>query len=306
MGVGAYAEPRVSADGRSVVATLIEPKQSLISLPIRSDSAPAPRELTDGYFGDFDPALSPKGDRLVWSSARAGNRNLWTGAADATGSRPLTVGPAFDERPAISPDGSRVAFVSDRGGSRGIWLVSSDGGAPKFLAAAQVLDTLAWSPDGRWIVFAAPAGNLPGLFRVSLADGAISRFPTPSGAFSPAWSPDGHAIAFLEITPGQPVGVRLMSPEGRLIPALKTGVASFANGQIAWCADSRHLLASALPGALDASVWLIEPEGEQPLRKVAGFPATMRMRGMAVSPDGAFAVLGRYQPSSDIVLFTTR
>jgi eukaryotic-like serine/threonine-protein kinase len=305
-GVGAYAEPRISADGRSVVATLLEAKQSLISIPIGSGPAPAARDLTDGYFGDFDPALSPKGDRLVWSSARAGNRNLWTGAPDATRSRPLTVGSAFDERPAFSPDGGRVAFVSDRGGSRGIWLIASDGGAPKLVAAAQVIDTLTWSPDGKEIVFAAPAGDLPGLFRVSLADGKITRLPTPSGAFAPAWSPDGHAIAFLEITPGKPVGVGLMSPEGRLMPGLKTGAASFTNGFLAWRADSRHLLAAAIPGALDASVWLIGTEGEEPLRKVAEFPATMRVRGMAVSPDGAFAVLGRYQPSSDIVLFTVR
>ena len=305
-GIGAYIEPRVSADGGSVVATLIEAKQSLISIPIRGDSVPVPRELTDGYFGDFDPAFSPNGDRLVWSSARAGNRNLWIGAADATGSRPLTVGAAFDERPAFSRDGSRVAFVSDRGGSRGIWLVPSDGGAPKLLAAAKVLDTLAWSPDGKWILFAAPAGDLPGLFRVSLSDGAITRFPTPSGAFSPAWSPDGHAIASLEITAGRPVGVRLMSPEGRALPLLQTGDASFANGVVTWCADSRRLVAAALPGALDSSFWLIEPEGDQPMRKLAGFPATVRIRGMTVSPDGAFVVLGRYQPSSDIVLFTTR
>ena len=104
----------------------------------------------------------------------------------------------------------------------------------------------------------------------------------------------------------KPVGVGLMSPEGRLMPGLKTGAASFANGFVAWRADSRHLLAAAIPGALDASVWLIGTEGDEPLRKVAEFPATMRIRGMAVSPDGAFAILGRYQPSSDIVLFTVR
>ena len=305
-GLGAYAEPRVSADGRSVVATLIEAKQSLVSLPVRFDAAPTPQDLTDGYFGDLDPALSPKGDSLVWSTARAGNRNLWIGAADGSGARPLTSGPAFDERPAFSPDGRRVAFVSDRGGSRGIWLVNADGGAPTLVAAAQVLDTLTWSPDGSQIVFAAPAGELPGLFRASVEGGAITRLPTPSGAYSPTWSPDGRVIAFLEIRPGEPARLQFVDPQGRAMPLLKTQAVSFANGLLAWCADSRRIVAASLPGALDATLWLVEPGAAEPFRKIATFPVATRIRGLTVSPDGASAVVGRYQPSSDIVLFTLR
>lgn len=304
-GLGAYAEPRVSANGRSLVATLIEAKQSLIALPVQFDSEQSARDLTEGYFGDSEPALSPKGDHLVWSAARTGNRNLWIGAPDATGARPLTTGPAFDERPAFSSDGGRVAFVSDRGGARGIWVVSSDGGAPKFLASALVMDTLTWSPDGKGIVFAAPAGDLPGLFRVSLADGAISRLGTPAGAFAPAWSPDGRTIAFIEIRPGEPVRVGLVDPQGHSLPPLKPGPA-FNNGSLVWCADGRRLLASSLPGTLDAGIWLVDLQGEQTYRKIAAFPVGTRIRGMAPSPDGASVVLGRYQPSSDIVLFTMR
>ena len=305
-GLGAYAEPRVSADGHSVVATLIEAKQSLVSLPVRPGSSPAARELTDGYFGDFDPVLSPKGDRLVWSTARAGNRNLWIGGPDASGARPLTTGSAFDERPAFSPDGRQVAFVSDRGASRGIWLIPADGGSPKLLASAQVIDTLTWSPVGSEIVFAAPAGNLPGLFRVALASGRISKLPTPSGAHAPAWSPDGRMVAFIENAPGEPARIRFVDPQGRPMPLLKTEAVSFANGQLAWCADSRRLLAASLPGALDVSLWLVEPDAAEPLHKVASFPVATRIRGLSATPDGVSVVLGRYQPSSDIVLFTMR
>ena len=305
-GLGAYGEPRVSPDGRSVLATLIEAKQSLISLSLSAEKPSDSRDLTDGYFGDRDPAFSPRGDRLVWSSSRAGNRNLWIGAADASGSRPLTAGAAFDERPAFSPDGSRVAFVSDRGGTRGIWVVPSDGGAPVLLAAAQVLDTLTWSPDARWIVYAAPAGDLPGLFKLSVGDGKIFRIPTPSGAHSPAWSPDGHAIAFLRITAGEPVRIGMLDPEGHPMTSPDTGIATFTNGQLAWCSDSRRLVAAAVPGTLDSSVWLIEPGTGGGARKIASFPSNERVRGVAASPDGATVLVGRYQASSDIVLFTTR
>jgi Tol biopolymer transport system component len=169
-----------------------------------------------------------------------------------------------------------------------------------------VLDALSWSRDGKRIAFAAPAGVLPGLFQVSVADRSISRLPTPSGAHSPAWSPDGRMMAFLQITPGEPVQLRLMDAEGRPQPPLDTGGAGFNNGLIAWCADGRRLAVAALPGALDASVWVVDSQGKEPARKIASFPTNTRIRGIAPARDGASVIVGRYQASSDIVLFTSR
>jgi hypothetical protein len=97
-----------------------------------------------------------------------------------------------------------------------------------------------------------------------------------------------------------------MDPEGRSMPFPNTGSAAFNNGLIAWCADSRRLVAAALPGALDSTVWLVEAEGKEPVRKIASFPTNTRIRGIAPSPDGASVIVGRYLASSDIVLFTTR
>ena len=130
-GLGEPMEARLSPDGSRLVATLVEMRQSLVTLPVSGKSVstqPAERAITDGYTGDLDPNVSPIGDRIVFSSSRSGDRNLWTTRLDGTAARPLTSGPAIDERPAFAPDGQQVAFVSDRGGERGIWLVSAGGG----------------------------------------------------------------------------------------------------------------------------------------------------------------------------------
>ncbi|MFY9552680.1 MAG: LpqB family beta-propeller domain-containing protein [Thermoanaerobaculia bacterium] len=301
-GVGEYAEPRVSRDGRTVVATLIEPREGLVRLPVSFDATPSFSPVTSGYLGDFDPTMSLQGDRLVWSSSRSGNRNLWVGAPDGSGARPLTTGTAFDEHPAISPDGKRVAFVSDRGGERAIWEVSSDGGAPRRVAAAQVLDTLTWSPDATEIVFAAPAGDLPGLYRVALADGKVRRLPTPAGAQAPAWRPDSFEIAYLSLQPPNLWGVvRYVDGEGKPLHADWPAGPPLANGLLAWAADGRRLMALSLTGGQSGSIYVSESDGA--LRKLATLESSTRIRGATWSADGQSLVLGKYEPSSDVVLF---
>ena len=67
-GVGEYAEPRASADGRTLVATLYDLRQSLTRIPVGT----GPREmsgLTDGFGGDLDPVMTPNGERVVFASS---------------------------------------------------------------------------------------------------------------------------------------------------------------------------------------------------------------------------------------------
>lgn len=213
-GVGEYAEASMTADGRAMVSTLVQFRQRLTAFPMSAGARSSPRHITDGSTGDVDPALSPEGDQLVFSSARSGFQNLWTARLDGTMGRALTSGNAFDERPAFSPDGRQLAFVSDRDGARGIWIMSAEGGVPEPLVKAQVLDRLLWSPDGRGIVYATTVNDVPTLQMVSVADGTVKRVPTPGPALSPFGIADG-TTAYLEPFPGgkgqaerQPCGVR--------------------------------------------------------------------------------------------------
>src|SRR5262249_11497718 len=120
-GIGEYAEPRISADGRTLVATLYDVRQSLIRVEVAQNFG-AMKFLTEGYTGDLDPAVDPAADRLVFSSSRTGIRHLWTARLDGSNARPLTSGDSLDERPSVSPDGRQIAFVSDRDGARALWL----------------------------------------------------------------------------------------------------------------------------------------------------------------------------------------
>ena len=304
-GVGEYASPSVSADGRRLVGTVLEVRQSLERVAVAFDRPVRLEPLTDGFSGDIDPSPSPDGTRLVFSSSRTGNRTLWTARGDLTQAAPLTSGVAIDERPAYSPDGTQVAFVSDRGGRRGIWLVGAEAGTLRLLAAADVVNTLSWSPDGRRLVFSAPVGDAPGLMALDVATGATARVPTPGAATAPAWSPREDVIAYVEPRGGTTGAfVRFVRSDGQVAydrgDLLQT--VQVANGFLSWSPDGRRVAVVALPGAFGGSIWIIEPASEASPRKLLDLPAGVFFRGLAWSRDGSSLILGRIQQSGDIFL----
>jgi Tol biopolymer transport system component len=69
--------------------------------------------LTDDPGLDLDPAWSPDGSRIAWSSdAQATGLHIWIMDADGSDQTRLTTNDRFETDPAWSPDGTRIAYVS--------------------------------------------------------------------------------------------------------------------------------------------------------------------------------------------------
>jgi Tol biopolymer transport system component len=305
-GLGDYMEPRVSADGRAIVATRYDNRQLLVRIDATRAQFGRVTPLTDGYGGDLDPSLARAG-RLVFSSTRDGNRHLWTADPDGRNVRPLTSGPAQDYRPAMSPDGTTVAFISDRGGQRGIWLIAASGGAPRKLVDAAPVSGLDWSRSGTEIVYAAAAGAWPGLWSVSIADGTSRRISTPNVPGEPRWSPTRDIIAYLETATTGPafIGLAFVTPDGApqyvdqaRAPNISTG---FSNGMLAWSPDGRRLVVTSQTTNAVTSVWIAEPGSPTPFRKLLDLPVGPRIRGLTWTQDGTAIIVGQYDASGDIV-----
>jgi Tol biopolymer transport system component len=156
--------------------------------------------VTAGPGWESDPALSPDGNTIAYTSNRSGNADVWI--VDARGGESLrrTTDPARDHSPAWYPDGAALAFVSDRGGSDSIWKLPRLGGAPTLLVTDAVDPAI--SPDGTRIAFARR--DVGGSLRIGLADladPARSVVLTGEGDGlwdhrSPAWSPDSRFLCY--------------------------------------------------------------------------------------------------------------
>jgi len=167
------------------------------------------RVLTQGYWRDYTPSVTPEGDAVYYASTRNETGDgvaLW--------------------RVALAPGASCECLArleGDKGGMAQPSL-SLDG---KFLLWAQLDDF-----RQNWRLCAARATNL-----------AETAFLTPRemGAYAPRWSPDGRRVAFTGFREGDPDwGIYVLEPCSGAMSRLETGAGNSRSP--AWSPDGRELV----------------------------------------------------------------
>jgi len=163
------------------------------------------RLTTSGSEEVGSQAWSPDGSRIVFTSWRDGNAEIYAMNSNGGGVIRLTRNDALDVNPAWSPDGSSIAFCSDRGSTDGVYDVyrmsAVDGSAVVKVASAGC-DPV-WSPDGSRIAYTTGYDGLSPLDLAVIGTDGTDFVQLRPGEMSsrdpfaePSWSPDGSWIAF--------------------------------------------------------------------------------------------------------------
>jgi eukaryotic-like serine/threonine-protein kinase len=144
-----------------------------------------------------EPAYSPNGKKIAFTSHRSGSMEIWVCNSDGSHPEKLTsFGAPQTIRPRWSPDGQQVVFYSNAEGSRDIYIIGLDRRIPKQLAKNPSNDANpSWSADGKWIYFQSDRTGGRGVWKVPVDGGeAVPVLGVRGGG--PVESPDGKFIYY--------------------------------------------------------------------------------------------------------------
>ena len=235
--------------------------------------------LTNDIWDNLEPAWSPNGKRIAFSSNRSYAEDdlgyaIYVMNADGTGVSRLTDGPGSSFYPAWSPDGKKIAFSWNKDW-RGyeIYVMNADGTGVSLLTDDAIGASFAptWSPDGQRIAFYAyREGNSDIDVYVMNSDGSnltrLTDHPEPD--WRPAWSPDGRRIAFVSrrdhVSQREHISkIYVMNADGSQQTRL-TGQTGYHYNPV-WSPDGRHIAFSTQRDG-NYEIYVMNADGSNPTR----------------------------------------
>lgn len=188
--------PTVAGD-RVVFVSYRDGNGELYSVPLAGGEE---SRLTQTPSNEGDPALSPDGNRLAFTTPVSGVPKLWTAAADASGAAraapELGFSGSLEVAPSWAPDGKRLVFVSTARGTSDLFLFTPATGAVDLLLGTDAPEVEpAWSPDGEWIAFTSAREGRTGLYRIRVGTDEVEQLTDRAETDArPAWLGDGRLV----------------------------------------------------------------------------------------------------------------
>lgn len=174
-------------------------------------------------------AEAPTTPKILFTSARDGNREIYIMNPDGSEQVRLTQHEGNDLKAVWSPTGEQILFTSDRDGKRDLYLMNPDGSNIRRVFKNQLKrnftlrDYPAWSPDGKQIAYMHINWDKD-IYAIYVANLGEQEENFLANGLGPAWSPEGAEIACSTFGDGQ---IKLISvrtgAEKRILPRKELG-----------------------------------------------------------------------------------
>jgi Tol biopolymer transport system component/DNA-binding winged helix-turn-helix (wHTH) protein len=286
--------PAISPDGRTIAfaRALSAGVEDLYLAPVEGGEA---RRLTTDNRDVTGLDWSGDGERLFFSSDRAGTYNLWEIPVDGGELRMIAGGGSKIKDPSVSVQGKTVAFESWIY-EINIWqlsLVNESDVAPSALISSTQWDYApAVSPDGTRLAFTSTRSGSHELW-LAASDGSnptqLTSFEGPWTGM-PDWSPDGKELVFVA-RPEGPADLYVVSTAG----APPRRLTSDPGDEIApsWSRDGRNIyFGSRRSGSWE--IWRIDGEGDGAIQVTTqgGYAAELLVQNLDARDWANWTVVG--------------
>ncbi len=154
------------------------------------------RRLTTAGGIDTNPAWSPTGREIAFTSSRSGSPQIYVMGAEGTDLRRVTFKGDYNDGAAWSPDGTRIAHSSrrDRRGHFDIAITDLVTLESEIITAGQPgsFESPAFSPDGRKLAYAGSlssgGGTRTQIYIMDVTGGDRRQVTSAGNNWAPAWS----------------------------------------------------------------------------------------------------------------------
>jgi len=268
--------------------------------------------LTRGRGRDRQPAFSPDGERVIFSSNRSGQLDLWTLTLANGEVRQITDDAAADWDPAFTPDGRSILWSSNRSGNLEVWMANADGSnARRVSNDGQDAENPTLTRDGKWVVYSSSNPEKMGIWRIH-PDGTDAKRLVAAPGNIPDVSPDGRYAAYIWYdTALLRAEVRFVEVESGREVSSGFGVADRLRtgsvwGRMRWLPDGKALAFIAETDAGISGVFVQDfvpgVDTRMTRREVAGFSPDYITESLAISPDGSKIVISRMEEIRSVML----
>jgi len=256
-------------------------------------------QITSGDYDDYDPAWSPDGSLIAFTSNRTEepdanyNTDIWLVKPNIPHDQQepirVTTNPWTDDSPTWHPDGERIAYLTtytDRTDIPADYLqtkvaIIRIGEDKPVLLTTEALDRKAWdpifSPDGSQIYFMLEDDGQVQLAAVSVADGELSRLITGHVRVEEiAVAPDGNVVIAISkpCLPGDLFVLDANPPAGSEQPRRLTDVNSELLNSV-WLSDVEEVRFPTLDGT-EIQAFIYKPRSFDPKRR---YPTILWLHG---------------------------
>ena len=191
---GAFAEPRLSPDGRWIVVTVTDPRRELWLYEV-GRGVLTPLSRTDN--AAFNAIWTPDSRSVVYAHEDP-VYDLHRLPIDGSARDTPVVASRWDKfASAISPDGRLIAYVENNNSDR-LFIAPLDGSATgRPLTATGVSQrSAAFSPNGHWIAYEELSHGQPNVYLIAANGAAGRRQVSVEGGEQPRWTRNGREIAY--------------------------------------------------------------------------------------------------------------